>query len=171
VQDALVTATAEASPTAGGPRSGRGPRSIRPERPAQAAFEVIGIPALQLSIKDANDPVAVGQRTTYTVRVRNAGTLAARQVAVTAVVPNLLKATRATGPKTAGTITADKESARVTFPALDSLAPNAEATFVIEVDGAVPGDARFRAEARSLLLAHPLRAEEPTRVLARPTNP
>ena len=59
----------------------------------------------------------------------------------------------------------------MTFPAIDSLAPNAEATFVVEVEGLAPGNAPFRAEVRSVLLAQPLRAEEPTRVLGRETQP
>jgi uncharacterized repeat protein (TIGR01451 family) len=168
-----LSANATAAPVVerdGPVRTASTAKSIAPDRPAQASFEIIGIPALQMSIKDANDPVGVGQRTTYTIRVKNAGTLAATRVEVAAEVPGLMIPVRATGPGTRATITGRS----VTFPAVESLAPNAEATFVVEVEGAMPGDARFRAEARSVLLAQPLRAEEPTRVLgkeSRPPNP
>jgi uncharacterized repeat protein (TIGR01451 family) len=142
-------------------------KPIGSERPVEVPFEIIGIPALQMSIKDAADPIGVGQRTTYTVRLKNAGTLAARRVELSADVPDVMRPLRATGPGPAGRA----DGSKVLFPAIDSLAPNAEATFVIEVEGRAPGDGRFRAEARSALLAQPLRAEEPTRVLGRESPP
>ncbi|HVK07812.1 MAG TPA: hypothetical protein VM597_03440 [Gemmataceae bacterium] len=136
-------------------------------RSAEVPVEILGIPALQVSVKDADDPVGVGQATTYTIRVRNTGTLAAKQVIASADVPRNLRPVRATGPGKAGQI----DGQRVVFPPLDSLAPDAEATFVVAVEGSVPGDARFRAEVRSVMLAQPLRAEEPTRVLDRSSGP
>jgi uncharacterized repeat protein (TIGR01451 family) len=167
---ALLTATASASPMVdreGGGRTVSLVKPLGPDRPVEAALEIIGVPALQVSVKDANDPVAVGQRTTYTIRVKNAGTIAARNVQVSAEAPNLLKVFRATGPNSAGRINSEKDRTTIAFPAIESLAPNAESTFVVEVEGLVPGDARFRAEVRSMMQAQPLRAEEPTRVLGR----
>jgi uncharacterized repeat protein (TIGR01451 family) len=167
---ASLTATASGNPMVDREGAGRTVALSRPlqtDRPVEAALEIIGVPALQVSVKDANDPVAVGQRTTYTIQVKNAGTLAAKNVQVTAEVPNLMKPFRATGPGTAGRISSEKERTIVVFPPIDSLAANSEATFVVEVEGLVPGDARFRAEVRSMMQAQPLRAEEPTRVLGR----
>jgi uncharacterized repeat protein (TIGR01451 family) len=161
---AAVRATAAAAPAAEAGGASRPPskaRRVGPDRPVESPLEILGIPALQLSVKDAKDPIATGERTTYTVRVRNAGTVAARSVEVTAEVPKNLRPVRATGPGPAGRI----EEERVAFPAVETLAPNAEASFVIEVEGRIPGDARLRVEARSALLTQPLRAEEPTRVL------
>jgi uncharacterized repeat protein (TIGR01451 family) len=136
-------------------------------RSAELPVEILGIPALQISVKDADDPVGVGQQTTYTIRVRNTGTLAAKQVIASADVPKNLRPLRATGPGKPGQV----DGQRIVFPPLDSLAPDAEATFVVAVEGSVPGDARFRAEVRSVMLAQPLRAEEPTRVLDRSSGP
>ena len=71
--------------------------------------------------------------------------------------PNNLRAVRATGPGKAGQI----DGQRVVFPPLDSLAPDAEATFSFYVQGLFPGHSRFRAEVRSVMLPQPLRAAEP----------
>jgi uncharacterized repeat protein (TIGR01451 family) len=138
-------------------------KTISTDKPATASLEIVGIPALQISVQDSNDPVAIGQETTYTVRVKNAGTLPATKVKVTALVPEFMKPIRATGPLVQGVI--DKKN--ITFAAIESLAPGAESTFVIVVEGLLAGDGRFRAEASSPLLAQPVRAEEPTRVLGR----
>jgi len=174
----LSAATALTATVSGRLPGDRAAKAIGPEKPVESAFEIIGIPALQMSLKDSNDPIGVGQRTTYTIRVKNAGTLTARKVIVSGEVPEstekagdvpkpTMRLIRATGPGPQGTI----DNQRVTFPAIDSLAPNAEATFVVEVEGLMPGDAKFRAEVRSVLLAQPLRAEEPTRILGRESRP
>jgi uncharacterized repeat protein (TIGR01451 family) len=176
--ESALSATATASPIVdrdGRTRPTSAVRPVGPARPVGAPIEIIGIPALQVSVKDSNDPIGVGQRNTYTIRVKNTGTLAAKKVVVSADVPvepsndspRAIRPVRATGPGPQGTI----DGHRVTFPALDSLAPNAEATFVIEAEGVVPGQARFRAEVGGAPLAQPLRAEEPTRVLGRESAP
>jgi len=164
-----LTATAAARPASRARGRPSAPtKSVGPDRGVELAFEIIGIPALQMSLKESADPIAVGQRTTYTIRVKNAGSLAARKVVVSAEAPKqLMKAVKATGPGSQGRISGNE----ITFPPIDSLAPNAEATFTIEVEALMPGDARFRAEARSVLLAQPLRAEEPTRILGSESRP
>jgi Domain of unknown function DUF11 len=169
VTRAVLTANLTATPAAG---SRTKPWS--PAKPTDAAIEIVGVPALQLSVKDSVDPIAVGQRTTYSVRVKNAGTQNLKGVAISAEVPSeKLRATRATGPGLAGRIVEDAASKcfKVTFPAVESLAPNAELTFVIEAEGLVPGDARVKFEARSTSQSQPLRAEEPTRILGKEIRP
>jgi hypothetical protein len=170
-----LLATATASPAAGPDGRARPARQVGPDRPAEAPLEIIGIPSLQMSVKDSADPIGVGQRTKYTIRIKNAGTLAAKRVEVSAEIvpggsaagPRALRPIRATGPGPQGTI----EGYRVTFPPLDSIAPNAEVSFVIEAEGAVPGEARLRAGVKGALTGRPLRAEEPTRVLGREPVP
>ncbi len=142
-------------------------KPVGPEKPVQAVLEIIGVPALQISVKDSNDPISVGQRTIYTIKVKNAGTMAATNVFVTGEVPTIMRPIRATGPNKQGTI--DKQ--KITYPALASLAPNAEATYVIEVEGLLPGDAQIRVEVRSERIAQPLRAEEPTKILRSAAEP
>jgi len=172
-----LTATAVARPAASGnrdPRTKSTPKTVVPDRPTEVEFEIMGIPALQMSVKDSTDPVALGKRTTYTIRVKNTGSLAAKKVVVSAEAPESvetrelkMKPVKATGPGSQGRI----DRNLVTFPPIDSLAPNAEATFVIEVEALMPGDARFRAEVRGGLLSQPLRAEEPTRILGPESRP
>jgi uncharacterized repeat protein (TIGR01451 family) len=163
---AVVSATVAGKPRAerdGVVRTVSLVKPIGSSKPAEAAFEIKGIAALQMSVKDSVDPINVGQRTTYTIKVKNAGTMAARQVEVRADIPKSMNAIRANRPGQAGRI----DGLQVTFPIVDTLAPNAEASFVVEVEGREIGDARFRAEVRSPALAQPLRAEEPTRILGR----
>jgi uncharacterized repeat protein (TIGR01451 family) len=175
----VLTATATATPVVepdGSRRTASVVKPVGPARPAEAALEIVGLPALQMSVKDSADPVGIGQRTTYVVRVKNAGTQAARAVRVTAEMPRTprtMRLTRATGPGPAGKIAdeEEKDSFTVTFPALDSLAPNAEATFVIEAEALMPGDVRVRFEARSASQAQPLHAEETTKVLRADSRP
>jgi hypothetical protein len=62
----------------------------------------------------------------------------------------------------------------VTFPAVDSLAPGAEASFVVEASAAIAGDAQCRVEVRSASQKEALQAVEPTRIVSgqgRPFEP
>lgn len=148
-------------------------KPVGPEKPVEAAIEIIGVPSLQMSVKDSNDPITVGQRTTYVIKVKNAGTMAATNVIVTAAVTKYMRTIQARGPGQDGKIETDKqlEEQRITYPAIASLAPNAETSFVVEVEGSQPGNGRLRAEVRSTAIAQPLRAEEPTRVLSVQARP
>jgi uncharacterized repeat protein (TIGR01451 family) len=161
---AVVTATASGKPDGG--RDGA-TRPAPAAKPVEAAVEIVGVPALQLSVKDSKDPAPVGDRVTYTVRVKNAGTLAARKVEVVADLPAGLKPTRGTGPGREAVVNGPK----VTFPALDALAPGAEATFVIEAEARLPGDARVAVEVRTASQAQALHALEPTRIIAGESRP
>src|SRR5207248_2616643 len=70
-----------------------------PEQRAEAVFEVLGMPALRVEVTPPTGTVAVGGKAIYTIRVLNQGTLAARQVAVTAtLVPPFLRPRFNTGP-------------------------------------------------------------------------
>jgi hypothetical protein len=59
----------------------------------------------------------------------------------------------------------------VAFPALDSLAPGAEATFVVEAEAAIVGDARCQVEVRSASQKEALSAVEPTRIVPAQNRP
>jgi uncharacterized repeat protein (TIGR01451 family) len=136
------------------------------EKKAEASVEVLGVPALQLEVTDSADPVQVGQQVTYTIRVKNAGTLSATKVEVAATLPPQLRPTRAFGQGN-GTI----DGQRVTFPALAALQPGQVTVFTIDAQTVTEGDARFQAEVKSFSLTNPIRAEEPTRVLPKVEAP
>ena len=141
-------------------------RQKAPEARAEAALEILGTPSLSMEVFDLDDPVEVGKRTTYGIKVLNAGTLGAGPVEVAADVPPQMKPVKTNGP-TEGKI----DGQRVTFAPLASVKAGGSATFVIEVEAVAPGDARFKAELRSLVLTSPLRAEEATRVLNKTAPP
>jgi hypothetical protein len=161
-----ATATGAIAGEQEGGRRGSSTRTIT-AKPAEAPFAIAGAPALQLSVKDSADPARVGQRVAYTVRVANRGTLVARKIEVFADVPEAMTPTRGTGPTTAATITKQ----RVVFPVLETLAPNAEATFVVEAEARLPGEMQFAVEVRSATQSQPLRAVEPTKIISSETRP
>ncbi|VTS01939.1 COG1361 family protein [Tuwongella immobilis] len=122
--------------------------------------EVLGVPSVQVEVKDRDDPLTVGQRTTYTITVKNTGTLAATGIQIVANVPPQMRAVRGSGP-TEGR----NEGNLVQFGTIDQLPPNQQATFQVEVEATAAGDARFRVEARGPTLNQPVKVEEATRIL------
>jgi hypothetical protein len=147
------------------------PKPVGPARPTETALEIVGVPALQVSVKDSVDPVVVGGRTTYLVRVKNAGTEAARQVEVVAEVPQSLRPTRGTGPGANATIADKKEAFQLVFPPIDTLAPGAEASLVIEAEARIAGAAQLDVTVKSPSQSQPLRAVEPTRIIPKESSP
>ena len=132
----------------------------------EAVTEVLGVPALQLEVTESADPVQIGQTVTYTIRIKNAGTLPANQVEIAADLPPQMRPLRSFGASN-GKI----DGQRVLFPALDSVRPGQTSVFTIEAVAQSEGDGRFRAEVKTLSLGSPLRAEEPTRILPRNDQP
>ena len=132
-------------------------------KPIESSLQILGVPAIQVSIRDSVDPVNVGGRLTYTVKVKNAGTQEATKVDVRMELSSQLKTYRAVGAGANGQV--DGQSIR--FPVIQTLAPGAEALFTIEADAENPGNARLRVEASSPSIKQPVRAEEPTRILSK----
>lgn len=130
---------------------------------AEGAVEVLGLPSLQLSIRDSADPAELNRPMTYSIRVRNGGTLVANGVDVVADVPRQMKIIRAVGPSGKATI----EGNRVVFPTLDGVGVGKEEVFLIDVEPIATGDTRIRVEVRSQFSKNPVVGEEPTRILGR----
>lgn len=133
------------------------------EARAEAVTAIIGTPAVMLELATPSGLVEVGKRVSFQVRVKNQGTVSARNVAVTAFAPPELRAIRGTGP-TDGHI---ETTGRVTFPAVDELRPGQTLTFTVEVEAVQAGDARFRTEVTAAHLTAPLKEEQAARVTAR----
>jgi uncharacterized repeat protein (TIGR01451 family) len=126
---------------------------------AEACTDFEGVPALLLEVVDNDDPVEVGARTSYTIIVRNQGSLVATNLRLVAYVPEQLAITRVTGP-------ADhkKDGNQIAFEPL-TLQPQAEARYVVHVQALRPGDLRFVVEMTADQLGErPVREEESTRV-------
>ncbi|HEY1380821.1 MAG TPA: CARDB domain-containing protein [Gemmataceae bacterium] len=133
-----------------------------PEQRAEAAFEVMGMAVLRAEVVPPTEAVAARGKAVITVRVTNQGTLAARQVAVVAVVPPPFLAPRfGTGP-TVGRVRGE----RVEFAPAERIEPGQTVVFQVEVEGGQPGDGRVRVEVRWDAAPAPLVVEEAVRVAA-----
>jgi uncharacterized repeat protein (TIGR01451 family) len=131
---------------------------------AEGTIAIIGTPAVVMELATPPGTVEVGRRATFQIRLRNQGTVSARQVDVSAVLPPELKLVKGVGPDRAeGRAGAD---GKLTFPLLDELRPGQAVTYTVEVDATQAGDARFRAEVKAAHLRNALREEQPLRVTA-----
>jgi uncharacterized repeat protein (TIGR01451 family) len=163
---ATLTASVTAAPMVVGEKGVRTVSMVKPTgstKPVEAGVEIIGVPALQMTVHETVDPIIVGQRTSYVIRVKNAGSLAAKKVNIVANVPTQMRPLRAGAQGITGTI----DGNRITFPAIETLERGAEVTLTVEVEATSQGNARFNAELRSVMLAQPIRVDEPTRILSR----
>jgi uncharacterized repeat protein (TIGR01451 family) len=132
-----------------------------PEQRAESAFEVLGMPALRVEVTPPSGAVEVNGKAVYAIRVTNQGTLAARQVAVTAVLPPpFLQPHYCTGP-TLGRV----QGERVEFAPLERIEPGQAVVYQVEAEAKQAGDARLRVELRSDTATAPVVTEEATRVV------
>ena len=130
---------------------------------AEATTAIIGTPALSMELATPPGLVEVGKRVAFQVRVRNRGTVSARNVEVTAFAPQELRVLRGSG---AGTGRIDG-AGKVAFPVVDEVKPGETLTFTIDVEAVQAGDARFRAEVRAAHLTSVLKEEQAARVTAK----
>lgn len=133
------------------------------EARSEAVLAIIGTPAMVLELATPPGIVEVGKRVSFLIRVKNQGTVSARNIEVTAFAPPELRAVRGTGPTDARIDGAGK----ITFPAVDELRPGQTLTFTIEVEATQPGDARFRTEVKAAHLTSALKEEQAARVTAK----
>ena len=117
---------------------------------------VIGIPAILLEKADNPDPVAIGDTTTYTVKVTNQGTADDSNVqVVVTIAPELEPASSAEG-KIDGQV--------VTLPVIPKLAPKDAVSYEIVAKGVKAGDGHTKFTLSSDMLSSPISAEESTTV-------
>ena len=122
---------------------------------ASSDVEVLGLPALQMTVEARDGPIEVGGQTAYRVMVRNTGSLPAEHVQVAAMVPAGMRMVTAYGPTTY-----QMNGARLTFVPLEALPPGQTLTYIVEVQAVKPGDGRFRAELTTGTLREPVVKEE-----------
>jgi len=130
--------------------------SVEKEHP----IVIDGIAALLFEVVDTHDPIEVGGETTYDIRVLNQGSKGAGNVRVTVLVPAELKPVAAEGPEVRYSI----EPGRVVFEPLRTLAPKANTTYRVRVQGLKPGDQRIRVQLLTDEIREPITKEESTRV-------
>ncbi len=117
---------------------------------------VAGIPAILLEKADDPDPVAIGDTTTYTVKVTNQGTADDSDVQVVVTVAPELAPVSSTEGKIDGQT--------VTLPLIPKLAAKEAVTYKIIAKGVSAGDGHTKFTLSSDVLKAPITAEESTTV-------
>ncbi|MHC4405908.1 MAG: hypothetical protein ACYTG0_40205, partial [Planctomycetota bacterium] len=101
----------------------------------------------------------LGGETTYEIRVVNQGSKAATNVELVATLPPEMRAVGAEGPARY-----QVDANRVVFEALPRLAPKADTTYRVRVQGLRSGDLRLRVQLLTDEMSTPVTKEESTRV-------
>jgi uncharacterized repeat protein (TIGR01451 family) len=134
-----------------------GSEAVMPVNSA-CATEVAGLPAILLEKSDNPDPVAVGDTTTYTVKVTNQGSADDANVAISIVVDSQLV------PISSDQAGATISGQTVTFPVIPTLAAKQVVTYTVIAKGVKAGNAHTKFIVGSQMLTSPLTAEESTTV-------
>lgn len=124
-----------------------------------ACTEWRGYPALLLEVIDTDDPLLVGEQTTYVIQITNQGTARDTNVSLDIALPANLRVVSATGA-TRANIAGNSIQFRV-YPILN---PKEIIEFRVIAEAIAEGDARFRARMNSDLLRTPVPEEEATQV-------
>jgi uncharacterized repeat protein (TIGR01451 family) len=126
---------------------------------AQARLRVEGVAALMLEVVDLDDPVEVGNETTYEIRVLNQGSSPCQALQIVADVPPEMEPLEGSGPTTAR-----QRGQQLVFEPLPRLAARADALYRVRVRARQPGDVRFRVYMTCEQLQRPVLEEESTRI-------
>lgn len=118
-----------------------------------------GYPALLIEVIDTEDPLLVGEETTYVIQITNQGTAQDTNFGLEVQLPSELEAVSAAGD-TQGTISGNA----VSFAAYPVLQAKEIIEFRVVAKAVAEGDARFRAQMDSDLLRSPVPEEEATQV-------
>jgi len=125
----------------------------------QQPVRIEGIAAILFEVVDVDDPIEVGGETTYEIRVVNQGSKASTNVRLAVLMSADMRALSAEGPARY-TI----EANQVQFEGLSRLAPKADTTYRVRVQGLRPGDQRVRVMLLTDQIRTPVTKEESTRV-------
>ncbi|MBN2592840.1 MAG: DUF11 domain-containing protein [Sedimentisphaerales bacterium] len=120
---------------------------------------VTGIPALSLEVVDIEDPVRIGSRATYIIRVENQGSATATNIRIACLLEHNVQYISSAGA-TAGS----QEGQTVRFFPLGSLSPKAQAAWRVVVEAVRPGDVRFKAVLNADQLNRPVEETESTHI-------
>lgn len=134
---------------------------ICPVKRGEKAIQVEGIAALMFQVSDSNDPVQVGEETTYEVNVMNQGSKQAEDVCVVVRVPAGMQVVECKAPAQ-HTVQGNE----IHFAALPQLAPKAEMIYQLRMRGLAVGDQRISVGVSSREFVTPIVKEESTRVYA-----
>ncbi len=128
---------------------------------AEALVSIEGIAALLLEVIDLEDPVAVGNNTTYVISVTNQGSAVARDIRISVEVPEQQEFVAAQSP-----MELQAQGRRVNFAPLPGLDPGDTLTLRVVTRGVTAGDSRFRVTLNSTDLEEPVGELESTKVFS-----
>jgi uncharacterized repeat protein (TIGR01451 family) len=124
---------------------------------AEAATEIVGIPAILLEVIDLEDPIEVGTDLTYEIVVTNQGSAPATGVKVNCVVPANCEYVSGSGATAASA-----SGNTIDFAPVGSIAPGKNVTFRVVLRGKSAADARFKVAMTSDQLSSPVEESEAT---------
>jgi uncharacterized repeat protein (TIGR01451 family) len=125
---------------------------------SSSSTKVAGIAAILLEVVDSPDPIEVGQNVVYTVTVTNQGSAADTAIKINCMLEKGMEYVSSEGP-TKATVS----GGQISFEALSSLAPKANAEWKITVKASDVGDMRFKATMNSEQLGRPVEETESTK--------
>jgi uncharacterized repeat protein (TIGR01451 family) len=126
---------------------------------AVAKTDVKTLAELKMEVTDLDDPVRIGDDVVYRIVVRNVGTGADKNIALTAALPTGLQFVEAEGATEAKPSGQD-----VTFGSLPSLAAGQQATWRVRARANTPGDVRIEVRLKSDTLKQSAVETEPTKL-------
>lgn len=138
-----------------GQRTHAEPLQVRSE----AVMVVIGVPAVSLELIAPTGVFSTGDRLSYQVRIRNNGSLTARDLAVRLHLSEHLRLLMGRGPQSQMPASSEGEG-QVLFPPLAELKPGETAIYRLDVQAVRAGDARIQAQVRAQHLQRPLIEEQ-----------
>lgn len=124
----------------------------------EVVTNVQGVPALQVVVVDQQDPVQVGNETTYELQVRNEGTAQDLNIQLSGELPEQLEFVSAEGDSNV-----KGQGGTLEFSPIDQLEPGEVASWLITVRGTEQGRGSFDLEVKSDAVTD-LTSSEPTTV-------
>jgi len=100
---------------------------------------VAGIPAILMEVSDVEDPVRVGERATFVIRIKNQGSATATNIRIVCMLEDYVRYISSAGATSAAT-----DGQTVRFVPLGTLAAQAEVAWRVVVEAVRPGDMRFK---------------------------
>jgi uncharacterized repeat protein (TIGR01451 family) len=118
---------------------------------------VRGIPAILMEVIDVDDPIRVGERGTFVVRVKNQGSAPAQNIRISCILEDYVRFVSSAGA-TSGTL----EGQTIRFLPLGTLAPKAEVAWRVVFEAVRAGDMRFKAILNMDEMTRPVEETEST---------
>ena len=142
---------------------------VRDLRSKGKASRPSGLPAILLMVTDSEDPVPVGNTTTYLISAKNVGSAACTALKIAVELEPKAQYVSSKGVTT-GALRKVKGLDAVDFSPLPRLEPKTEATWRVVVKALKPGRVRFAVTMVSDQLARPVRDTETTNIYRRPVK-